>query len=284
MAEPTRTELLLTNLLDNPDDNLARYAFADYVIECDEDNRLAAAKARLVHALKTLDEGSDRGGCESAWEMFNDSLTDPYLDLVGPGRRIMPQVKALQLKALTEHTASGGCCHLRYGSPLCRCMSQAVACDLRLGFVETVRLSVDELRDNILNDVLARNPLKRLVVEGAYLVVEIDRRRDGSEHNGWQTYFYDKNLDGYRTGDYLHFESFAHRQEMVSGLTERVMSVLFSRVFGYSAVPVMTAQQQAEATRRYTGATSGRAPTGRASSSNPSNQNIPRPRRPRPRL
>lgn len=283
--ELTRTEALLVNLLDNPDDDLARYAFADYVTEYDAGNAPALAKAKLITALKTLHEHADRGGCEAAYEQLNDALTDPRLDLgLGPGRRAEIQVRALQALPLRLGLGPRACCGTfnQNRSPVCRCLAATVSCDLRLGFIDTLRLSTFDLRTTsvpagelpMLASAFEHNPLKRFVVEDAAMVVEIDRWRDG-EANGWQAYFYDRGPEGRRVGDYFRMESFEFRQEVTDNLNGLVLSVVHSRAFGgETGRPLMTSRQVAEATRPYTG-----TETGRASSTARPRQNLPRRRR-----
>lgn len=248
--ELTRTEALLVNLLDNPDDDLARYAFADYVTEYDARNAPALVKAELVMALKTLHEYADRGGYEAAYDQLNDALTDPALDF-GMGRRVEAQVRAL---------ASAGmpCCERsRRTRRTCRCLSDAVSCDLRLGFVDVLRLSFTEvLHTTVLTEALRHNPLKKLVVTDAALEVEIDRWFDGPEHNGWQVYFYNSGPPLHGRSDYFHMEGFEFRDEVVDNIAELLSSVVYWNSFLHTGTE-----------------------TGRVASNSFSNRNRPRRRR-----
>lgn len=227
----TRTEALLANVLDNPEDDLARFAFADYVIEYDADNAPALARAELVVAMKNKRDADARArelfppDCSShdapaeahkAAQAFELALRNPALVLV-PGCRA--DGSTLYAHSLTL--------------PF---VTYDVRNALRLGFVEHIwitpwqlPLQPDAVTIAGIHTAFANNPIRKVDVILPYSIVlrvEIDRIRHDPANDGWQVYFYRTSATGARYVDYLCMYSHSDRDEMVESLPLSIASVL----------------------------------------------------------
>lgn len=238
----TTTELLLANVLDNPDDDLARFVFADYVIENDARNVTALARAELIVAQKNLKEAEDRvrelylrgGDFEGvtteagiAFQAFNSAMRNPRLVLV-PGCRADGATLNPRIRRFSPTTYD-------------------VGTGVRLGFVEHIRIHPEQLLllpdDTVAgpHTALSVNPVKKIDVAlspRVALRVEIDRWHEGDQNDGWQVYFYRASTLGVREGDYLCMYSFQDRDEMVSSLSRTVVSVLIDSFETYLSDPL----------------------------------------------